>query len=207
MESFIGTIAIYGFNYAPQEWMMCQGQQLAVSQYSALYSLIGIAFGGDGRVSFNLPDLQARMPVGFGHSVSVGESYNLGQAGGTSRVVLNSNNLPPVPPHTHQASASVPAPSVSVKVSTNTAGNQTTPSAQNSYLSASGGGTGSATIWSSVLENVVDLGGVEVTSSPSSVSVQPAVAFAGASYPIVTQSPFLALNFCIAVTGLYPPRS
>ena len=66
MEPFIGQLMCVGFNFAPKGWAMCQGQLLSIAQNSALFSLLGTMYGGDGRVTFGLPDLRGRSPIGMG---------------------------------------------------------------------------------------------------------------------------------------------
>ena len=82
-EAYIGDIVLFAGNFAPSNWMLCNGQLLPVSQYSALYSLIGITYGGDGRTTFALPDLRSRMPLGAGQSGSV--AFEPGQLGGVEK--------------------------------------------------------------------------------------------------------------------------
>jgi microcystin-dependent protein len=94
MESFIGQILMVGFNFAPYGYMLCQGQTLAISQYSALYALLGYTFGGDGQTTFKLPDLAGRVPVGFGPSNQSGQFFQMGQAGGSPTTQITVTNLP-----------------------------------------------------------------------------------------------------------------
>lgn len=72
MDAFIGTIIIFGGNFAPRDWAFCNGQLLQIQQYSALYSLIGDTYGGDGRTTFALPDLRGRVPMGYGQGKGLG---------------------------------------------------------------------------------------------------------------------------------------
>ena len=105
-EPFLGEIRIFGGNFAPQGWAACDGALLPISQYSALYSLLGTTFGGDGQSTFGLPDLRGRMPVHFGSGIAFGE------IGGTETVSLISQQLP-AHAHTVQAQTtdgSVPSP-------------------------------------------------------------------------------------------------
>ena len=97
MEPFIGQIQAFGFNFAPRGWAQCQGQLLAISQYTALFSLLGTTFGGDGRVTFQLPDLRGRMAMHPGTGAGL-PTYRLGQKGGNYETTLALQNLPS---HTH----------------------------------------------------------------------------------------------------------
>ncbi len=96
-EPYIGEIRLFGGNFAPAGWAMCDGQLLAISDYDALFALIGTTYGGDGQTTFALPDLRGRVPVHAG-SAPGGGSYVIGQAAGSETVTLTTNQLPA---HTH----------------------------------------------------------------------------------------------------------
>jgi microcystin-dependent protein len=96
-EPFLGEVKIVGFNFAPRGWATCDGQLLPINQNQSLYSLLGTAYGGDGRTTFALPDLRGRTPT------HVGDGYQWGQKGGAETQTLNVNEIPA---HTHPASAS-----------------------------------------------------------------------------------------------------
>ena len=101
-DPFVAEIRIFGFNFAPKGWAFCDGQLLPISQNTALFSLLGTTYGGDGRSTFALPDLQGSVPVhpGQGPGLSL---YDLGQSGGSQAVTLLQSE---VPPHTHAFNAS-----------------------------------------------------------------------------------------------------
>jgi len=101
-DPFIGEIRCFGFNFAPSGWATCAGQSLQISQYTALFSLLGTMYGGDGRVTFNLPDLRGRVPLSFGQGPGL-SPYAQGQVGGDESVTLQPNQIPG---HTHQVAAS-----------------------------------------------------------------------------------------------------
>ncbi|MCB9737190.1 MAG: phage tail protein [Deltaproteobacteria bacterium] len=100
-EPFLGEIRTVGFNFAPRGWALCNGQILPVAQYSALFSLLGTIYGGDGVSSFALPNLQGRFPVHYGSGP--GWQPVMGQAAGAREVTLTTANLPP---HSHALNAS-----------------------------------------------------------------------------------------------------
>ncbi len=175
MEAFVGTILPFGFDFAPVNWMTCQGQTLQVNQYTVVYALLGNRFGGNGSTNFMLPNLQGRMPVGIGQG-PLGVLVQ-GQQGGSPSATLTQNNLP--------------SAMVDMLVSSNTEDNQNAPSAQYPYMSASGRGPGGAAIWSNTMTN------------PQSVQ---GLSLAGGSQPFSVMNPFLALNFTIAMQGLFPPH-
>lgn len=97
MESWMGTILPVAYGYAPQYWLMAHGQALTIQQYSALYSLFGASYGGNPPVDFKLPDLRARVPVGFDPR---NVAYALAKSGGSETTVLAQKHLPA---HTHAA--------------------------------------------------------------------------------------------------------
>ncbi|MEO8128276.1 MAG: tail fiber protein [Bryobacteraceae bacterium] len=102
MEPFIGLISMFGGNFAPRGWALCNGQLMSISQNSALFSILGTTYGGDGQTTFGLPNLQGRVAVHAGQSPGT-SSYQLGQVGGTENVSLLAGNLPA---HTHMVSGS-----------------------------------------------------------------------------------------------------
>lgn len=97
MDAFIGMLALTGYNFAPRGWAFCHGQLLSISEHSALFSLLGTTYGGNGQTTFGLPDLRGRAPIGFGQGPGL-QPYGLGQAGGSETVTLTPSH---VPPHTH----------------------------------------------------------------------------------------------------------
>jgi microcystin-dependent protein len=101
-EPFLAEIRMVGFNFAPRGWAFCDGQILPINQNQALYSLLGTAYGGDGRTSFALPDLRGRTPVHVGTSAG-GNPFVWGQKTGAERHSLTRGEMPP---HTHTLSAS-----------------------------------------------------------------------------------------------------
>ena len=101
MDPFIAEIIMFGGNFAPRGWAFCDGQLLAIAQNTALFSILGTTYGGDGRTTFALPDLRGRAAVHPGHGPGL-SSYNLGQRGGSETNTLNINQLPA---HNHAISA------------------------------------------------------------------------------------------------------
>ena len=94
MDDFIGAIKLFAGNFAPDGWFYCWGQSLPIQQYAALYSLLGVTYGGDGRSNFNLPDLRGRVPVGVGQSPTLGSNHQLGERWGAESITLAPANLP-----------------------------------------------------------------------------------------------------------------
>jgi microcystin-dependent protein len=98
---YIGEIRPVGFNFAPSGWAQCNGQTLAISEYQALFALIGTTYGGDGQTTFNLPNLQSRIPFHMG-SNTMGDNVIIGQISGTETVTLTTQQIPG---HTHSLAA------------------------------------------------------------------------------------------------------
>lgn len=169
-EPFIGEIRIWACNFAPRNWAFCNGQLLPIAQNTALFSLLGTTYGGDGRTTFGLPNLQDRIPMHPGHGPGL-TSRRLGDTGGTVAVTLSEAQMPA---HAHSFQAS-PDP-----------GEVASPAG--AALARSVGGA----VYASA-NNLVPLG-----SQLSSVG-------GGAAHNNL--QPYLALNICIALVGLYPSRS
>ncbi|SRR5579864_9534013 len=101
-EPFLGEIRFVGFNFAPQGWLPCDGRLMSISQNTALFSLLGINFGGDGKTTFALPDMQGRVPVGTGQGTGL-TNRNIGDKGGLESVTLT---IAQMPMHRHNLMAS-----------------------------------------------------------------------------------------------------
>ena len=99
---YIGEIRMVGFSFAPVGWALCNGQLLPISENDALFTLIGTTYGGDGQETFQLPDLQSRMPIHMGKGPSSGTTYQIGQTGGVETVTLS---VQQIPVHNHAAVA------------------------------------------------------------------------------------------------------
>ncbi len=108
MDPFLGEIIMFGGNFAPRGWALCDGQLLPISQYSALFSILGTTYGGDGRTTFGLPDLRGRVPVHAGNGPGLSDR-RLGGKGGTETNTLTTGQLPS---HTHNQMASSNGPDV-----------------------------------------------------------------------------------------------
>jgi microcystin-dependent protein len=90
---YIGEIRMFGGNFAPVGWMFCQGQTLPISEYDTLFNLIGTTYGGDGQETFNLPDLQGRIPIHSGQ-LNGGQTYQIGEKSGVETVTLTAQQIP-----------------------------------------------------------------------------------------------------------------
>ncbi|ROR72844.1 phage tail protein [Bogoriella caseilytica] len=109
MEPYIGTIQFFGFSFAPQGWAFCNGQLVSISQNTALFSLLGTYYGGNGQTTFALPDLRGRFPMGQGQGPGL-QNRDIGQIGGAEQVTLGVNEIPA---HGHPVAAAGAATSKS----------------------------------------------------------------------------------------------
>jgi microcystin-dependent protein len=174
-DPFVAEIRIFPFNFPPKGWAFCDGQLLPISQNTALFSLLGTTYGGDGKSTFALPDLQgsAAMHPGQGAGLSL---YDLGQVGGTESVTLLTSEMPA---HPH-----------SVGRALNDAGNSITPA--NSVWAQAAAGRGAAALY--------------IDGSPTGQVNINALSITGGGLPHNNMQPYLTLNFCIALQGVFPPR-
>ncbi len=174
-DQFLGEIRVFPTNFAPFGWAFCDGQLMAISQSTALFSLLGTFYGGDGKSNFALPDLRGRAPMHFGQGPGL-SLRDLGETGGGEAVTLL---ISEIPQHTHQA----------VGVAAN--GDQASP-AGNTWASAHSGPKTKDNIYAS--------------AAGATMNAQ-ALAVAGASQPHNNLPPYLVINFCIALQGIFPSRS
>jgi len=176
-EPYLGEIRMFAGNYSPTNNAFCAGQLLSISQNTALFTLLGTAFGGDGTNTFGLPDMRGRLPVCYGQGPAL-SNYTLGQKAGTENVTLLPNQLPM---HNHMIVAS------------STTGNQPTPSG-NMPAGASAPFTG---LWIADAAKT----GTPIEMDPNSL------AMVGGNLPHENRMPALAINFIIALLGVFPTRN
>ncbi len=172
-EPFIGQIIQAGFNFAPRGYATCDGQLLSIAQNTALFSLLGTTFGGDGRVTFGLPDLRGRVPIHQGQGPGL-TNRTMGEASGSETVTLISSQMPM---HNHLFAA------------TNVSGALPTPNGN--FLGATSD------------SNVVFY---RPTSDGSTLNPQ-SIGLAGGNQPHNNMQPYLVINFCIALQGIFPSRN
>jgi microcystin-dependent protein len=170
-DPFVAEIRIFPFNFAPRGWAWCDGQLLPLSQNTALFSLLGTTYGGNGKSNFALPDLQGRAPMhpGQGPGLSL---HDLGETGGSETVTLLESEIPN---HNHPVNASNEA------AESNSPAGNSIANADNAIFSTNG------------IQNT--------HLSPSTLAP------AGGSSPHNNMMPFLTFYFCIALQGVFPPRS
>lgn len=172
-EPFIGEIRIFPYNFAPRNWAFCDGQLLSIAQNTALFALLGTTYGGDGRTTFGLPNLQGRAAVHAGRGPGLSDR-RLGATGGSPTVQLTQQQLPSHQ-HTAQCSSQV--------------GDAANP--QNKVIAAMPRGRP----------------GAYSTTAPDVAMNPQALALSGGGQSHNNLPPYLVLNFCIALFGLFPPRN
>jgi len=175
---FVAEIRIFPFNFPPTGWAFCDGQILPLSQNTALFSLLGTTYGGDGKSNFALPNMQGNAPMhpGQGPGLSL---HDLGETGGSDTVILLESEMPA---HTH---------GIGCDDGTRLAGQVTVPT--NAILAKSAANPANAY--------------TSGVASANQALANQAIVPAGGSLPHNNLMPYLTLNFCIALQGVYPPRT
>lgn len=168
-NQYVGEVRLFGFNFCPASWLPANGQSLPISQYVVLFDLYGTTYGGDGKTTFNLPNLQGRAPVGATASEPVGAAY------GASTVTLAQSQLPPVRPRLI-----------------------------GSHVTA----TEAAPIGALLGVAAPGKGGYAPAGSPANAPMSvDAISPLGSGQPVPTQSPSLAMTWCVAYLGVFPSRN
>ena len=176
-DPFIGEIKIVAFNFPPRNWADCNGQLLPIAQNSALFSLVGTLYGGDGRTTFALPDLRSRVPIHLGQGPGL-SNRNQGSSSGQEAVTLTAAQMPV---HNHPTNVAV--------ATTSAVGNQTVP---DGHLPARANDGES---------NYSD------TAATGSLATDVTAGNAGGSLPHDNMPPFLTVRFVIALFGIFPSRN
>ncbi len=167
---YVGEIRMFGGNFAPEGWVLCQGQLLSIADYDTLFDLIGTTYGGDGVNTFALPNLAGRFPVHQG-TLAGGSAYVIGATGGAESVTLVSTQLPV---HTHSVAAS------------SAAATATAPD---------------GAVWANSGDGQYSSG------APNASMSNAALAPAGGNQAHENRPPYLAVNFIIALQGIFPSRN
>jgi microcystin-dependent protein len=195
MEGVIGEIRLFAGKFAPRNWAFCDGQNLPISQYQALYSVLGNEYGGDGRTNFQLPDLRGRVPVGAGNAPGL-QPIDLGTRGGSE---YNTLSVQQMPSHTHTASGN---PNLTITVNT-AEGNQTDP--EGNFLAKSLFNKGrEETFEVNTYSDSADSKALNPSSISGSVDVT--VGNTGGNDPIPNRQPYQGLHYIICLNGIYPDR-
>jgi microcystin-dependent protein len=176
MDPYIGEIRLFAGNFAPRDWALCSGQLMAISQNTALFSILGVQYGGDGKVTFGLPNLNGSVPVGAGAGPGL-TPRTVGETGGSAGVTLLTTEMPA---HNHIASG--------------VAGNGTTQSPANAAWAQYNTSSRPA-VHAPLFGATAD-----------AVMAPTALAPTGGSQAHNNMQPYLSLNFIICLVGVFPPR-
>jgi microcystin-dependent protein len=178
-DPFVAEIRIFPFNFAPKGWAFCNGQLLPLSQNTALFSLLGTTYGGDGKSNFALPNMQGSAPMAPGQGSGLTQRY-LGESDGSNTVTLLMSEIPN---HNHTFNCLTT--------------DGTTAASSNNQLGRAFKGS----LQGSVSVNMYSTNQPNTNMAPSELAVT------GGNQPHNNMMPYLTLNFCIAMQGVYPPRT
>lgn len=179
MEGTIGEIRLFAATFAPTDWAYCNGSILAIRSYTALFAILGTTYGGDGRVTFGLPNLAGRSALGAGQGPGLSH-YDLGETKGVNAVTLNVSNLPV---HTHTATGTIAIPASSQDGDSDTPSNNMVAAKDSMYTSQAG----------------------DSSTKPTALTLQ--VGVSGENIPLKINQPSLGMNYIICLYGVFPPRA
>lgn len=212
-EAFIGEIRTYGFSFAPRNFAVAQGATLSISQNSALFSLLGTTYGGNGQTTFQLPNIGGRYVMGQGQSPGTSQ-YVMGEVAGSENITLTQLQMPM---HNHIAATTV-TPNTSALAAATTINALAAPTARSQSPANNFPTVGFDPTASTIMQNYAAAGaGTAVTmnagmattalsgsiTAPATTTVQTA----GGSQPFNIQSPYLVINYCICTAGIFPSRN
>lgn len=175
---FVAEITIFAFNFAPTGWAFCAGQLLPISQNTALFSLLGTMYGGDGKSTFALPNLQDQTAVAFGQGPGLSQYFQGEQVGADNVTLLQTE----MPLHNHFWNATID---------------------RGSTVAATGNVTGTGAAGPPLNPTVANF---YSTKAPNATLAPTELGITGQSLPHNNMQPYLTLNFCIAMQGVFPPR-
>ena len=206
MEDYIGIIKLFAGNFAPRSWAYCDGQLLSISQNTALFSILGTTYGGDGRTTFGLPDLRGRVPMGIrtGNGLT---PRTLGQQVGQQSTALITNNLPA---HNHAATVSdiTATAEATVTIPASSDAGSTSEPGGSAVLAVAENATNSQAV--NIYNTEVADSNLKPFTAPVAITAtggNVTVGLTGNSVPFNNMQPTLGLNYIICMQGLFPPRS
>jgi microcystin-dependent protein len=196
MEPYLASLLLFAGNFAIRGYAFCWNQILSISQNSALFSLVGTTYGGNGQTTFALPDLRGRAPIGYGNAPGLG-NYDLGQMAGATSTTLTINNMPA---HVHTVSGagltSIPSASTAA-ATTNTPGATLVPA----VMPTVGTGPNALQVKGYVAQDNT------TTLAPGTVGGSTTTGPAGGNQPFSIQNPYTAMSWLIATEGIFPSRN
>ena len=179
MDAYIGLMFAFGGNFAIRGYALCSGQLLPIAQNTALFSILGTTYGGNGQTTFTLPDLRGRAPIGFGPGLS---NYDLGQFSGAETVTLLTGNLP--------------ADNHPLMVS-NSLGTTGVPANNTAFAKGPASGT----------RPNATLAKTNTTAAPNTAIAPLSIGISGSAQPVPVLSPTLTVTWIIALQGIFPSRN
>ena len=182
MEVYLGTIQPFAFQFAPYGWALCAGQLMSIVQHQALFTLINTTYGGDGVTTFALPDLRGRTITGQG-TMPGGSTYHMGQRMGIEQTTLL---LPQMPAHNHVLIASTQG---------------ATAHQPSTGMILAGANGSDPTSGDAVTVNIYAPGSATTPLAPTTIG------YTGGNQPFSIMQPYLVVNYCIAMQGLFPSRN
>lgn len=198
-DPMLAEIKLFGGNYAPQNWAYCWGQLLAINEYTALFSLLGTNFGGDGRTTFGVPDLRGRVPIGNGSGPGRTPRV-IGQAGGYEHVTLAVQQMPA---HGHGSTSEITGDVTTTLRCYNGQATATTP--RNAVLAQQDASVDpKADVYEKTQANA-NMDASAITTQHD-LAVNVTIQNAGGSQGHENMPPWQCLNYIIALQGYYPPR-
>ncbi len=177
MEGTLAEIRMFAGNFAPRGWLFCNGQLLSIAQNTAVFALVGTIYGGDGQVTFGMPDFRGRVAVGTGNGAGL-TSVQLGEMSGSNTTTLLSINLPA---HNHQVTGNI------------------------NVQAASDGALGSDPAGKYVGPGNFYATNDPVNMAPTAISLPTTIS--GGNSPVSTMQPYLGMNYIICVEGIFPSRN
>jgi microcystin-dependent protein len=190
LDPLLGEIDVFAFNFAPKGFALCNGQLLPINQNQALFALLGTTYGGNGQTTFALPDLRGRLAIGYGQGPGLPD-YSLGERSGSESVTLLATEMAA---HTHAIDTSALTATARCRSG---AGDQRTPAGN----VPAAGATPASTVYSSAAANAT------MAASAVTVGGNAACAAAGGGQAHENRQPFLVLNYCVALQGIFPSRN
>lgn len=200
-EPFVGTVMLWAPNFAPRGWALCAGQQMQISTNQTLFSLIGTIYGGNGTVTFGLPNLQGRVPIGAGQ-LPGGSSYTIGETAGSENVTLGISNMPS---HSHGAQFTG-TQNLTVNVTLNATSTAATKDAPEAGMQLGDVTPGATKIYAPAGGTDVPIVGGPGTVT-GTIGGTVAILPTGSTLPFSIASPYQVLNYVIALQGVYPSRN
>ncbi|WP_299442411.1 tail fiber protein [uncultured Rhodospira sp.] len=194
-EPYMGSLCMTAATFCPEGFVEARGQLLPIAQYTAVYALLGTNYGGDGTTTFGVPDLRGRIPIGLGQGPATSDIFQGEMRGAETRTLT----IAEMPNHTHPATADFSPDGVETTVAASTGNGDKSAPADGAYLA------GGASIYTTATpRSTAALAGVTTQGGGGTVDVTVGATGGGQSFGVV--DPSVGVRFCLAVTGLFPPR-